>query len=233
MKLLDNIRDGVRRVMRAIAGILNTTTGGKLSPNAVTVVGLLAHIPIAWLIATGRNDIAAGILLIIFGLFDALDGELARIQKRPSHAGMFLDSVTDRIKEIMLYMGIVVNIYYAATPPPGCGWIEGCSYTLKGPDVGINYILAFIIAVLGGSMLTSYINAWGEAVMSRAGASSSAMNKVFRGGLASFEVRIALIALGLLTGMLFGALLLIGLLVGLTTIIRMYKVFRELSRVQN
>src|SRR5205085_12126990 len=93
-KVLDAVRDMVRAVMRTVARGLNRLTGGKLSPNAVTIVGLLAHLPIAYFIATGRLTLAA-VLLVIFGLFDTLDGELARLQKRASNIGMFLDSATD------------------------------------------------------------------------------------------------------------------------------------------
>src|SRR5437868_1204141 len=105
MKLLDAIREFVRQIMHQVAAALNRLTGGKLSPNAVTMAGLLAHVLIAILIAKGHFGWAV-ILLIIFGLFDTLDGELARLQHRDSAAGMLLDAVTDRMKEILLYAGI-------------------------------------------------------------------------------------------------------------------------------
>ncbi len=59
--------------MRHVARALNYLSGGKLTPNQVTISGLLAHVPIVWLIATGHGVIA-GVMLIIFGLFDTLDG---------------------------------------------------------------------------------------------------------------------------------------------------------------
>lgn len=220
--LLDYLRVFVKRYMHRLAVVLNRLSGGKLSPNTVTITGLIAHLPIAWLIAHSYNyfgySVIAGVLLIIFGLFDTLDGELARLQKTASPQGMFLDSVTDRMKEVMIYGGIIAA-------QAGVLKTEYWDYDVM--------FMVIILLVMGGSLLTSYINAWGEAVMSRAGASSAAMNKTFRGGLASFEIRMALLAFGLLTNTLFIAVLLVGLLVAITITDRIRRVFRELGRVQN
>lgn len=225
---LNPIRKSVKKVMHQIAVALNALSGGKLTPNTVTIIGLLAHLPIAWLIFNGYH-LLAGLWLIIFGLFDTLDGELARLQKRASPAGMFLDSVTDRMKEIMIYVGVIGFIATQANNAV-CTGVAEC---FTGAGIGERFAFAVVIAVLGGSMLTSYINAWGEAVMGRAGIKSAAMNKAFRGGLGSFEIRMALLVLGLLTDYLFTAIIFIGLFVAITIIERMYKVFRELSRVQD
>ncbi|HEX8350198.1 MAG TPA: CDP-alcohol phosphatidyltransferase family protein, partial [Hymenobacter sp.] len=91
---LDVLRSRTRAIMHVIAVGLNHATRGHVSPNAITIVGLLMHVPIAWLIAGGSNYWAAG-LLVIFGLFDTLDGELARLQKSASSTGMLLDASTD------------------------------------------------------------------------------------------------------------------------------------------
>jgi phosphatidylglycerophosphate synthase len=96
-KTMDSGRTAVRSLARSVAKLLNSLSGGRLSPNSVTLFGFVMHIPIALLIARGYF-IYGGIGLIIFGLFDTLDGELARLQERPSAWGMFLDSITDRMK---------------------------------------------------------------------------------------------------------------------------------------
>lgn len=212
--LLDKVRASVKQFMRKIAHTLHDVSGGRISPNAVTITGLIAHLPIAWLIACSTNNytysLIAGILLIIFGLFDTLDGELARLQKTASPFGMFLDSVTDRMKEVIIYGGIIAGLAHQSV------------------DV---VILVMAVLVLGGSMLTSYINAWGEAVLGRAGAKSADMNKAFRGGLASFEIRMALLAFGLIVQNLPVAIILIAALLVITISGRLRKVFRELKRV--
>src|SRR5688572_773856 len=105
MQLIDAVRAGIRKVMHHVAVWLNRLTGGKLSPDLVTIVGLVMHIPIALLIGTGDHNILAALLLVVFGLFDTLDGELARLQNRSSVRGMLLDASTDRMKETLLYVG--------------------------------------------------------------------------------------------------------------------------------
>lgn len=77
---IDVIRARVRSFAYKIAKKLNVIFGGRISPNAITLIGLVMHVPIAWLIAQGNLTVAA-ILLVIFGSFDALDGALARLQK--------------------------------------------------------------------------------------------------------------------------------------------------------
>lgn len=229
---LDWCRSFVRKVMGLIARLLNTLSGGHITPNMITLVGLLAHVAIAFWIALGAL-VTAGVWLIVFGLFDTLDGELARLQKRDSPAGMFLDSVTDRMKEILIYIG--VGAYMLSNPGDlYCAYDYGgdCFFGYTVPGFYANHVAVLAIAVLGLSMLTSYINAWGEAVMGRAGASAASINKTFRGGLGSFEVRMALIVVGLLTNHLTGALVVVGLLVSFTIVSRFYKVLGELKRVQ-
>lgn len=172
--MLDAIRNGVRRVMRVVARGLNTISGGKLTPNMVTITGLLAHLPIAYLIGYGKLELAA-ILVVVFGLFDTLDGELARLQNRTSSVGMFLDSVTDRMKEIFLYGGIV--------------------YFLVAENMGMYVVWATL--ALGGSVLTSYVNAWGEVALAHSKIVHDKVNKAFRGGILRFEIRMFLLIIAL------------------------------------
>ena len=87
-----------------MAKLIDKTTKGWVTPDMVTLFGFAMHLPIAWFIATGADLWAAG-LLIVFGLFDTLDGELARLQQKASARGMLLDASTDRMKEVLLYTG--------------------------------------------------------------------------------------------------------------------------------
>ncbi|HSX46435.1 MAG TPA: CDP-alcohol phosphatidyltransferase family protein [Patescibacteria group bacterium] len=221
MKFIDVIRETVRRVMRVVARGLNRLTGGKLSPHAVTLVGLAAHFPIAWLIAS-RHNLWAGILLIIFGLFDTLDGELARLQGRASPVGMFLDSVTDRMKEIIIYGGLLAAALNATADCGGL--VRSCVNTYYG------YMVVLLVA-LGGSLLTSYINAWGEAVLRGSSSKTTGLNKIFRGGLGSFEIRMFLLVVGLLFGVLGFTVPLIAVLAWATVLNRMNRVIKELKGV--
>ncbi|HLC91543.1 MAG TPA: CDP-alcohol phosphatidyltransferase family protein [Candidatus Saccharimonadales bacterium] len=195
---LDQIRLAVRKVMRVVARGLNTVSGGRLSPNFVTIQGLIAHVAIAIFIASDRL-IIAGCLLVIFGLFDTLDGELARLQNKASAFGMLLDSITDRVKEIILYISIAYFIIADGRP----------------------FMAIWAVAACGVSLLTSYTNAWGDAVLSTVKTSEHTVNKTFRGGLLGFELRMVVLILGLLTNKIVLSIILITILGSITVIQRL------------
>ncbi len=207
MELLDIIRGGVKRVMRAVASILNTAAGGRVSPNMVTVTGFLAHIPIAWLIATRHNIWAAG-LLLIFGLFDTLDGELARLQKRATSAGMLLDASTDKMKETLLYIGAAYGII-ASTGRP--------------------YLAVWAVAACGASLCVSYVKAKGETAVKDANLTPNEINRLFGDGLMRFEVRMSVLFVGLLSNRLALAVIVIAVLSALTALGRLIRIIAKLN----
>lgn len=78
----------------------------RLSPNAITVAGFLLTVAAAALLPV---EVRAGAMLIIAGgLFDALDGVIARVNGRVSHGGAFLDSLLDRFSDAFLFLGVAV-----------------------------------------------------------------------------------------------------------------------------
>jgi len=203
---LDPIRDFVRTIIRQFAKFLNFISFGKLTPNAVTYTGLLAHIPIAYLIAI-KHDSLAAILLIIFGLFDTLDGELARLQHRETTKGMLLDAVTDRFKEVVLYSAISYNLI----------------------SIHQAYLAVWATLACGASLSVSYVKAKGEAAYLSEGHQEKKINNLFKDGLMRFEVRIFLLILGLLTNYLGTAVVIIALGAGYTAITRLIKISRKLD----
>jgi phosphatidylglycerophosphate synthase len=207
-RLIDAIRQAIRGAVRLFARWLNTLTGGRLQPNVVTVVGLLMHIPVAFLIVADYW-IWAGVLLIIFGLFDTLDGELARVQNRVTNHGGFLDASTDRMKEVIIYSGAAY--WFAMSPHPA--------------------LAAWAVAACGASICVSYVKAKGEAVIAASGKHLPypVLNKLFADGLLPFEVRITLLVAGLLSGYLAVAVVLIAVLSAYTALQRMVKISGALS----
>lgn len=192
--------------MRVLARGLNTITRGKLSPNTVTIVGLLMHLPIAILIASGYF-IYAAVLLVIFGLFDTLDGELARLQKRASAAGMLLDASTDRMKEVLLYTG---SAYALAC----LGYIHGA---------------AWAVAACGASLCVSYVKAKGETAVKDSHLSPHEINRLFQDGWGRFEIRMFTLIIGLLINQLFAVIIIITILSTLTALSRLIKISRKLA----
>src|ERR1039458_3059217 len=83
----------------------------KIHPNVLTFLGLVINIWAAWLFSKG-NLKWAGAVVIGAGLFDMVDGRVARATKQVTRFGGFFDSVIDRYSDLALYMGLLV--YYAS-----------------------------------------------------------------------------------------------------------------------
>lgn len=81
-----------------------------VSPNAVTLFGFGLNIVAAWLLATG-HFLIGGFLILIAGVFDLLDGALARVTGKGTIFGALLDSAIDRYSEAVLLFGLLV--YFA------------------------------------------------------------------------------------------------------------------------
>src|SRR5215813_2812362 len=83
----------------------------KIHPNVLTFIGLLINIYAAWLFAQGSFR-WAGLVVIGAGVFDMVDGRVARATSQVTRFGGFFDSVLDRYSDLALYMGLLV--YYAS-----------------------------------------------------------------------------------------------------------------------
>src|SRR5579885_3042382 len=88
----------IDRIVRALAL-------SRIHPNVLTFLGLVIHIVAAFLFA-------AGLVVIGAGLFDMVDGRVARETNRVTRFGGFFDSVLDRYSDLALFMGLLV--YYAS-----------------------------------------------------------------------------------------------------------------------
>jgi CDP-diacylglycerol---glycerol-3-phosphate 3-phosphatidyltransferase len=90
----------------------------RISPNALTFIGLLINVIAACFFgfASADNDQAAmfryaGLVIIGAGIFDMVDGRLARATNQVTEFGGFFDSVMDRYSDVALFFGLLV--YYA------------------------------------------------------------------------------------------------------------------------
>jgi phosphatidylglycerophosphate synthase len=80
--------------------------GLGITPNGLTAAGLLAAVISGLCIAFGRLPLAAG-FLVLSGLLDSLDGEMARMAGMASPLGPFIDSVADHYGDFAIYFGLV------------------------------------------------------------------------------------------------------------------------------
>lgn len=75
----------------------------NVNPNIITVIGFLFTIAAA--ITIPENLLLGGILILLGGVFDMLDGISARVNNRATSFGAFLDSVLDRYSDAFLFLG--------------------------------------------------------------------------------------------------------------------------------
>jgi len=83
----------------------------RISPNVLTFLGLVINIWAAYLFSKGRFRSAA-LVVIGAGLFDMVDGRVARATDRVTRFGGFFDSVLDRYSDLAVFMGLLV--FYAS-----------------------------------------------------------------------------------------------------------------------
>ncbi len=180
LPIIKHVRLAIRGGMAKIAPILYKLSGGKLTANTVTWIGVIAHIPICYLVAIGEFWWAIP-LLIIFGLLDALDGALARASGQASPAGMVLDAFTDRLKETMMHSAAA---YFLAMGPH--------------PALAVIPVIA-----LGFSLSTNYLKAKAEVAYQVKHPGKKTLyeiNTLFSDGALSFEVRTLVFIVGLAFG---------------------------------
>ena len=96
---------------KIVMAIVRGLALSRIHPNVLTFIGLLINIVAAVLLASG-NFYAAGWVIISAGIFDMVDGRVARETNRVTRFGGFFDSVLDRYSDLALLMGLLV--YYAS-----------------------------------------------------------------------------------------------------------------------
>ena len=108
--MLNNLRNSLKPYLQTIGKIFAST---GISPNVWTAVGLVfAFISsLVYGISLEFSLILGGILLLISGFFDIVDGQVARYTNRISKSGGFLDSIFDKIAEVAIFFGILLGGY--------------------------------------------------------------------------------------------------------------------------
>jgi CDP-diacylglycerol--glycerol-3-phosphate 3-phosphatidyltransferase len=164
------VSPATRERVRGLATPIATALGRLgLTPNGLTLIGFLGTCVAAYA-AANQRWLAAGILVLAFGIFDLFDGALARATGQTTKLGAFLDSTFDRAGEGIVYVGI-------AAGSAAAGFSAGP--VLAG-------------AALAASFMVSYTRAKSESLGFTSGTGMAAI------GIAPREVRIAILTVGLL-----------------------------------
>ena len=136
MTLTHAIGHGCGKVIRLIVRALALS---RIHPNVLTFLGLVINIAAAYLLAVGQFR-WGGVVIIGAGLFDMVDGRVARETNRVTRFGGFFDSVLDRYSDAALLVGLLV--WYGSINRPA-------------------YVVLTAIAMIA-ALLTSYTRARAE-----------------------------------------------------------------------
>ena len=101
--LTERMRVWFRGILDPIGGFLNRI---GLKPNTITLLGLIGNTLGAYFLAQGMMTLG-GIIILLMGPVDALDGTMARLRGESTDFGAFVDSVTDRYSELIIFGGLL------------------------------------------------------------------------------------------------------------------------------
>jgi CDP-diacylglycerol--glycerol-3-phosphate 3-phosphatidyltransferase len=197
-RLQQNARRIAEMVVRPLAAI-------GMTPNMATLLGLLLNGAAAAIIASGSLRLG-GLMLLFAGLFDMVDGALARVRNQKTTFGAFFDSTLDRYAEGLVLLGVIL---YALTLHDS---------TTRMEMVALTYLAAL------SSLLVSYARARAEG-----------LGLSLKSGLMARPERVLLLAVGLLIGGTTVLLWTVGILAvtsTFTAIQRIVTVWRTLARDQ-
>lgn len=141
---MKRIRKALERGLRfVVEPAVSRLVGWRVHPNALSTAGFLITCSAGYFFHQ-QNIRTAGALVLAGGIFDILDGTVARRTELASSFGAFYDSTLDRLSEIVVYLGLL-SLYNA--------------YPMSPADIGMMYV---ILLAMGGSLMISYTRARAE-----------------------------------------------------------------------
>lgn len=133
---MQNVKDIGQQIF--VKPIISLFLKLRIPPNVITFSSLVFAL-VAFLLYRNGTFWAGAIFLLLCGIFDTFDGEIARRTARVTKLGGFLDSTIDRVNEFIIYFGLFCYYY--------------------GKE---NYVLFWILLAIFGSMMVSYTRARAE-----------------------------------------------------------------------
>jgi CDP-diacylglycerol---glycerol-3-phosphate 3-phosphatidyltransferase len=131
------------QVTRWITRPLDVLVRRRVSPNLITTLGVALNLGAALAFFLGALQ-WGGLLVLLGGFVDIVDGHVARATGLASTFGSFYDSTTDRIAEIAVLLG-VMSLYLG-----------------NDPNIGEPWMVYVVVLALAGSLMVSYTRARAE-----------------------------------------------------------------------
>jgi CDP-diacylglycerol---glycerol-3-phosphate 3-phosphatidyltransferase len=193
-----------QRARQLVTLFIRPLVGMGITPNMLTVIGLLLSGITALVIAQGHMFVG-GLLVLFAGTFDMFDGAMARAQNAATDFGAFLDSMLDRYSESMILFGF---LWYALQHPDQ----HDPSWPAPAEQ---SWMIIFIFLTVVGSLLVSYTKARAEG-----------LGIECKTGLLARPERVVILAIGLLSHTGIWALALLAVLTHVTAVERMFSVWQ-------
>ena len=157
--MLNNLRDSLQPYLEKL-GKSFASTG--ISPNGWSCIGLTFAFASAFIYGWNIEFslIIGGILLLVAGFFDIVDGQVARVSQKITKSGGFLDSTFDKIAEVAVFLGILVGgfaepylVFLAITFSLLVSYTrskaESLGVKLQGVGIGERAERLLVIAIIG------------------------------------------------------------------------------------
>lgn len=193
-----------QRVRQLVTSIMRPLAGLGISPNTLTVMGLLLSILTAVIIAQGWL-LAGGLLVLFAGIFDMFDGAMARVRNAATTFGAFFDSTLDRYSESIILFGLLIYVLRE----PG---LQDRFWPFGNEQ---HWMISLIYITVVGSTMVSYAKARAEG-----------LGLECKTGLLARPERVVILAIGLLTGFVIWALMLLAIFSHVTAVERIVHVWR-------
>jgi CDP-diacylglycerol--glycerol-3-phosphate 3-phosphatidyltransferase len=136
--LTEVLRERFKGLSEPVAAFVNRL---GIAPITITFTGLIGTLIGAMFLSQG-NFLVGGLIILVMGALDALDGTMARLRGEATDFGAFIDSVTDRYTELLIFAGLL-------------------AYYLQQADT---VMCGMVFAAAGGSVMVSYVKARAEAL---------------------------------------------------------------------
>src|SRR6266849_5068648 len=197
------------RVRQLAALIIQPLARLGVTPNMLTVLGLLFSVLTAVTIALGFL-FAGGLLVLFAGIFDMFDGAMARVRNKATIFGAFFDSMLDRYSESIILFGLLC--YALQRPGLHDAFWPADSFLLHSEQT---WMIVFLFIAVVGSLMVSYAKARAEG-----------LGLECKTGLLARPERVVILAIGLLSGTTILAVFLLAILSQVTAIERIVYVWR-------
>ena len=174
-----------QQVRHLVSLMIRPLARSGVTPNTLTVLGLLISIVTAVVVAQGLL-LTAGLLVLFAGIFDMFDGAMARVSNTATTFGAFIDSTLDRYSESIILFGL---LFYTLQRP----MLHDTLWPLAPEQ---QWMIALIFFAAVGSLMVSYAKARAEG-----------LGLECKTGLLARPERVVILALGLLFSGFFPAAL--------------------------